>query len=201
MCAMKDEILIDESYQEEVSETSVHDLLLYELTTMNETFVTERALSSKQLLETTKLVKQVNEQINQLKTLAPEVHQYLNRSINASASSVTAIISKQSAQAATKGAEDIVRKLEIATTNAQNALQQYRQGLVKSQWKVIGVAAATTITTSLLITWLLMPRATLPLTDLQIHYLNSGVALGKIWPQLSHKEKEHWNELSKHRNH
>lgn len=52
MCAMKDEILIDESYQEEVSETSVHDLLLYELTTMNETFVTERALSSKQLLET-----------------------------------------------------------------------------------------------------------------------------------------------------
>ena len=201
MCAMNDEILVDERVQEDVNESSSHDLLLYELTIMNETFVTERALSSKQLLETTKLVKQVNEQINQLKTLAPEVQQHLNRSVIAATSSVAAIISKQSSEAATKGTENIVRKLEIATSNAQNALTQYHNGLVKSQWKVIGVAFMTTVATSLLITWLLMPRATLPLTDLQIHYLNTGVALGKIWPQLSTKEKEHWSELSKHRNH
>ena len=199
MCAMKDEILIDESCQEKVSETSIHDLLLYELTTMNETFVTERALSSKQLLETTKLVKQVNEQINQLKTLAPEVQQYLNRSINAAASHVASIISKQSAEAATKGAESIVRKLEIATTNAQIALQQYRQGLVKSQWKVIGVAATTTIATCFLVFWLLTPKPVLPLTYTQIVSLSNGMAMSRIWPQLSAKEKAHWNELAKKR--
>ena len=71
-------------------------------------------------------MKQVNEQINQLKTLAPEVHQYLNRSVNAAASSVAAIISKQSAEAATKGAEDVIRKLEQATDNAQHALRHYQ---------------------------------------------------------------------------
>ncbi len=199
MCAMKDEILIDESCQEKVNESSSHDLLLYELTIMNETFVTERALSSKQLLETTKLVKQVNEQINQLKTLAPEVHQYLNRSVNAAASSVAAIISKQSAEAATKGAEDIVRKLENATTEARNVLRHYHSNLIASQWKVIGVSAMTTIATCCFIFLFLTPKPTLPLTYNQINYLSDGITMSRIWPQLSAKDKAHWNELAKKR--
>jgi ElaB/YqjD/DUF883 family membrane-anchored ribosome-binding protein len=196
---MQDEMLIEENYNKKASEAGLTDLLLYELTTMNETFVTERALSSKQLLETTKLVKQVNEQINQLKTLAPEVHQYLNRSVNAAASSVAAIISKQSAEAATKGAEDVIRKLEQATENAQHALRHYQRHMVTSQWKMIGVAAAITIATCCLVFWFLTPKPAVPLTGAQINYLIDGITMSRIWPQLSAKEKEHWNELAKKR--
>ena len=196
---MQDEMLIEENHGKKASEAGLTDLLLYELTTMNETLVTERALSSKQLLETTKLVKQVNEQINQLKTLAPEVHQYLNRSVNAAASSVAAIISKQSAEAATKGAEDVIRKLEQATDNAQHALRHYQRHMITSQWKVIGVAAATTIVTCCLVFWFLTPKPAVPLTGAQINYLIDGITMSRIWPQLSAKEKEHWNELAKKR--
>lgn len=196
---MQDDILIEESSDKKASEAGLTDLLLYELTIMNETFVTERALSSKQLLETTKLVKDVREQINQLKTLAPDVHQYINRSVNAAASSVAAIISKQSAEAATKGAEDIVRKLERATAEARNVLQHYHSDLIASQWKVIGVAALTTIAACCFIFLFLTPKPTLPLTYNQINYLSDGITMSRIWPQLSAKEKEHWNVLAKKR--
>ena len=196
---MQDEILIEENYDKKASETSLTDLLLYELTTMNETFVTERALSSKQLLETTKLVKQVNEQINQLKTLAPEVQKHLSRSVIEAASSVAAIISKKSAEAATKGAEDIIHKLEQATADAQHALRHYQRHMITSQWKVIGVAALTTIATCCLVFWFLTPKPAVPLTGAQINYLIDGITMSRIWPQLSAKEKEHWNELAKKR--
>jgi hypothetical protein len=42
---MQDEMLIEENHDKKASEAGLTDLLLYELTTMNETFVTERALS------------------------------------------------------------------------------------------------------------------------------------------------------------
>ena len=196
---MNDEQVIEEGIKHNMIDTSVHDLLLYELTTMNETFVTERAFSSKQLLETTKLVKQVNEQINQLKTLAPEVQKQLNRSVTDAASSVAAIISKKSAEAATKGAEDIVYKLEQATADAQHALRHYQRHIITSQWKVIGIAALTTIATCCLVFWFLTPKPTVPLTGTQINYLLDGITMTRIWPQLSAKEKEHWNELAKKR--
>ena len=176
---------------------SPESLILYELGVMNETFITERAFSSKQLLEITKLSKQINEQTEQLKTLAPEVHQALFNSINQAALSVSSIIAKRTMDAATKSTEDITNKLERVANEAQNSLKCYHRELVKAHRKAFAFAAVLTLASSLLMVWLFIPKPKVvsPLTQRQLSYLYDGMTMERVWPNLTEKEKVHWKEL------
>lgn len=193
--------LLEASVLQKPETPSPEALILYELSMMNETFVTERALSSKQLLEVTKLSKQINEQLEQLKTLAPEVHKALFNSVNKAAASVASIIAKQTTDAAIKSTVDITHKLERMTQDADNTFKYYQAEVRRSRWKAFAFAAVLTLSSSLLTVWLVLPKpkSFLPLTQHQIHYLVNGMILERIWPKLSEKEKVRWNQLMKRR--
>jgi hypothetical protein len=72
----------------------------------------------------------------------------------------------------------------------------YQADVVANQWKIIGVTAVTTIITCLLLVWLLIPKPTLPLSNEQLKYLNSGVMMELVWPKLTEKEQTYWLKLA-----
>jgi hypothetical protein len=60
-----------------------------------------------------------------------------------------------------------------------------------TQWKIIGASISASVFACLLAMFFLMPKPTLPLTDLQLQRYELGNAFYDLWETLP-KEKKDW---------
>ena len=188
-----------------MSDNETHQALLiedrlkaiaYQFITLYERWSEDRQLAVKQGADTAELVKLFTEQLKSFKELEPKVRQQLATSIQNASTGVVEKIGEELAQKAVGATELITRQLAKVTEKTERTLAQYEHGIMTSQWKVIGISVSTTIVTCLLLVWLLIPNPTLPLSNEQINYLNSGSMMELVWPKLSKKEQQHWSELA-----
>lgn len=198
----------DEQLTQEITKSATQKIqeesfraLLYQFMELYERWEADREIITKQGADIAQLVSVFTEQVQRFQELEPQVKKQIIASIQNSTTKAVEIISERIGQEATREVEDITRKLKDEVWQAQRLLNDYQQEVINSQWKTILIAACTTVATCFLVVWLLMPKATLPLTTKQIDDLNNGQIIRLIWPTLSKEEKEHLNKLAqaKHR--
>jgi hypothetical protein len=170
--------------------------IAYQFIALYERWSEDRQVAAKQGADTAELVHLFTEQVKGFKTLEPKVRQQIVTSIQNAAAGVAKTVAEATAKEATRATEAIAEQLAIVTQQAKNTLNHYQADVVANQWKIMGVTAVTTIITCLLLVWLLIPKPTLPLSNEQIKYLNSGIMMELVWPKLTKKEQQHWLELA-----
>ena len=75
--------------------------------------------------------------------------------------------------------------------------QNMKSSLNWSHWKLIAITVLSSIVTSLLIVWWLMPAPTVPLTDAQIMTYQNGKMLELFWPKLAKRQQQWLLDISK----
>lgn len=79
----------------------------------------------------------------------------------------------------------------VAANDARRLLNVYYAEMSTTHWKIILASVASSILTSLLIVWLLMPKPTLPLSELQLARYELGKTFSDVFNGLP-KEKQEW---------
>jgi hypothetical protein len=183
-----------------VQEMSLDDRLratLFQFIKLYERWSEDRQEAAKQAADMDELVALFTAQVESFKELVPQTCKYLGKSIRDAASNVVNLMGEEISKGALSATELVVKDLARTTEKAENTLACYQKEVVTTQWKVIGISVLTTIATSLLLVWLLIPKPTqiLPFTNTQIKELYDGKLLALVWPKLSKKEQDHWLEL------
>jgi len=86
--------------------------------------------------------------------------------------------------------------IEQVITKIGQKIDEHRNEKNKFTWKIFTAAVLSGILSSLLMTWILMPKPTLPLTAEQVAYLQEGQMLVQMWPKLTKKEKDRLKAVS-----
>lgn len=91
---------------------------------------------------------------------------------------------------------EIMLPLKYSAEKAERALLAHERALSEThtQWKIIGIAFLTAITTACLVAWFLILK---PLTSVQITNIHDGQIIKKILPKLTKKELEHFDQLTR----
>ena len=169
--------------------------IAYQFIALYERWSEDRQLAVKQGADTAELVKLFTEQVKSFKELEPNVRKSLAASIQRETDSAAEKIGKTLSEAATRSTEAVAYELATVTEKTKRTLMAYESEVVATQWKVIGISFFTTIVTSLLLVWWLIPRPTLPLDHQQLKQLEVGMMTELVWPKLSKQEKNHWLKL------
>ncbi len=170
--------------------------IAYQFIALYERWSEDRQVAAKQGADTAELVQLFTEQVKGFQTLEPKVRQQIVASIHNAAAGVAKTVAEATAKEATRATEAITQQLTRVTQQAENTLNHYQADVITNQWKLIGITAITTIITCLLLVWLLIPKPTLPLSNEQITYLNSGIMMELVWPKLTKKEQDRWLKLA-----
>lgn len=85
--------------------------------------------------------------------------------------------------------EQICQSMEATLTDLRTDKKQF-------SWKIMAAVVIGSILSSLFSAWLMLPKPTLPLTDDQINYLQTGQTLMQMWPKLTKKEKDRLKAVS-----
>jgi len=108
---------------------------------------------------------------------------------------------KESSQAAMDTIkQSIVEKssqlIEQTITKIGQKIDEHRDEKNKFTWQIFTAAVLSSILSSFLLTWILIPKPTLPLTAEQMSYLQEGQMLVQMWPKLTKKEKDRLKAVS-----
>ncbi len=91
-------------------------------------------------------------------------------------------------QKETSRAADDIRD---AVSKAKGLLASYQSSLNMTHWKILGAMVLSSIATSLLIVYFVMPKPTLPLTEMDMKTYELGRTFSEVWPTLT-DEKKKW---------
>ena len=165
--------------------------IAYQFVALYERWSEDRQVAAKQGAETAELVALLTQQVMAFGQLEPAVRARISESIQQAArESIQAVregVECQTREAVSQSAE----QLTASAQRAEKALLNYQQLTRHHHWQVIGVAVLSTITTSLLLVWLLIPRPALPLTAEQVLDLQLGHEVAQVWPELTKDERKH----------
>ncbi len=170
--------------------------ILYQYVKLYDRWSEDRQEFNKNLSNQDELLRIFIEQVKQFDKLEPRVRQQLATSISKASDLMAEKIGENVGNAATKAIDETVNKLSTVVSHATTVLNAYRSEVQYNHWKIIGVSFITTIITSLLIVFFLIPKSTLQLTDTQMQTYQNGQLLSKVWSKLSKKERSHLNDLA-----
>ena len=170
--------------------------VLYQFITLYERWAEDRQLAVKQGADIAQLVAVFVEQVKNFQALESNVRQKISHSIENASSSAVKLMGEEISKEAARSVKDTTRQLSTTVEAAERTLNAYQNELVTIGWKVILTTMVTSVVTCLLLVWLLIPKATLPLTDQQLMFLNEGQLTATVWPKLSQKEQQRWQALA-----
>ncbi len=166
--------------------------IAYQFVALYERWSEDRQVAAKQGAETAELVALLKQQVMAFGQLEPAVRARISQSIHQAASESIQAVREGVAQQTRDAVSQSAERLIVSVQTAERTLMGYQQVTRHHHWQVIGVAVASTITTSLLLVWLLIPRPTLPLSAEQVSALQIGSMVEQAWPDLSRKEQRRW---------
>jgi hypothetical protein len=167
--------------------------ILYQFIKLYERWAEDRQVAAKQGAELEELISLFSEQIEDFQSLESTVRDQIISSIENVSKNAVKSLGAEIGFEATKAVEHTAYQLYGSVDKAQRALNSYEHTVALSQWKTLFFTMATTIITSLLLVWLLIPAPMLPLTKNQINDLNQADWFNSAWPLLSKKEKKNFS--------
>ncbi|RDI37987.1 hypothetical protein [Aquicella lusitana] len=173
------------------------EAILFQFVNLYERWSEDRQVTAKQSADLAKFIKEFAQQVNKFATLEERVRNDIHTSMRTEAENMAVYLGQTIGEAARKQIAPTVKKLEEASDEARDNLVGYYRELSQYKWVTIGVAALTTILTSLLIVKLLMPTPVMPLTAQQLDTYESGEAFQLILSKLSTRQKQWLFDVAK----
>ncbi len=185
--------------KEESNQLNLDDRLkgiAYQFLKLYERWAEDRQVFNKNMVAFDEMLKLFIDQIKNFENLETKVRQQLLNSISKASIAMAEKVGTNVSQAATKAVDETASKLNQVVDHATVVLNAYRTEVQGNHWKIIAASFVTTIITSLIIVFLLIPKPSLPLTDDQLNTYNNGHFFSEFWPKLSKKEQKHLTDLA-----
>lgn len=173
------------------------EAILFQFVNLYERWSEDRQVTAKQSADLAKFVKEFAQQVNKFATLEERVRNDIHTSMRTEAENMAVYLGQTLGEAARKQIAPTVKKLEETSDEARGNLVGYYSELSRYKWVTIGVAALTTILTSLLIVKLLMPTPVMPLTAQQMDTYEAGEAFQLISSKLSTRQRQWLFDVAK----
>jgi len=172
----------------ELSQADHLEAVLYEFVKLHESMSND---AYKRDAEAGGRIKQFTLQLQDFEKLAETVRNDIRTSVRQEAENTAVYFSKTIGEAVHKEIEPTVRKLRDVVDESERALSCYQTSIGFANWYILVLSISSSIFVSLFIVWLLMPRPTLPLTDLQLKKYELGEEFSEVWQTLP-KAKKDW---------
>ncbi len=187
------------SVQEENNQLNLDDRLkgiAYQFLKLYERWAEDRQVFNKNMAAFEEMLKLFTDEIKNFENLEIKVRQQLLSSISKASNAMAEKVGTNVSQSATKAVDETASKLNQVVDHATVVLNAYRTEVQGNHWKIIAASFVTTIITSIIIVFLLIPKPSLPLTDDQLNTYNNGHFFSEFWPKLSKKEQKHLMDLA-----
>lgn len=171
------------------------EAILFQFITLYERIAEDRQVTAKQGYDIAKLVKEFSQNVAQFSSLEERVRKDIHTCIKNESNNMTTDIGKTLAKSAFSEVEPVISKLRSATNDGNTLLRAYYSEMRTTHWKIILAAVVSSILTSLLIVWFLMPKLTLSLSSDDRAYMTTGYEIMTIWKKLSKAERSHIENL------
>jgi hypothetical protein len=191
------DISVDDEQEESLTPEEHLEAILFQFVNLYERWSEDRQVTAKQSADLAKLVKEFAQQVNEFASLEEKVRDDIHTSMRREAENMAVYLGQTIGDSARQQIAPTVKKLEEASHEARGNLVSYYSELSSYKWVTIGVAAFTTILTSLLMVKLLMPTPTIPLTAQQIDTYGAGEVFQSILPKLSARQRQWLFDVAK----
>lgn len=191
---MTDEILPPEA--KDLTPEENLSTIVYQFICLNEEFTKKQFLAAAQLGEMKVLLRQFEEQINTYKNLDLKFRETLTTHIDSSIAAGAKNIGHEMGESAAQTIRSVTRSLEESVLNTTTTLVQSTEIATFLSWKFTLGVIFTAVMTSLLIVWFLIPKPTLPLSDVQIERLRIGDTTLQVMQYYTKKEKDRWRAIA-----
>jgi hypothetical protein len=156
----------------------------------------ERQLIVKEKEEMNRLVQLLVSQTKEVGQYENGIRKRIQDCIKESANAAMNNIEKSIAEKFGKSNEEFINKNMQISQLIESVIEEFHAERKQFPWKIFSVAILSGILSSFLMTWILMPKPTLPLTTEQISYLQEGQMLVQMWPKLTKQEQARLKMLS-----
>jgi len=171
------------------------EAILFQFVNLYERWSEDRQLLMKYAMSTTDLLKVFKEEVSSFQASEEQVREAIIKSIHVASTNAVGALANEVGKKALDAVNSVTNKLKNSVDSAEKILQEYQHSIKRSQRKIIGISFLTTIVTSLLVVWLLIPRPTLPLTDEQMDVMHMGYAFNAIYDKLSKEDQDRLTKL------
>ena len=163
--------------------------LLFQYVSLYESWSEDRKVTAKQGEDIEKFVNEFATEVDRFSTIEDAVIAKLKKSLDQTTASISERVHVSVSHAVDSSLDGSARKIKDAAQYAQNIFSEYQSSLNWSHWKLIALTVLSSIVTSLLIVWWVMPKPILPLTDTQIATYQHGLMLNSFWDKLTTRQK------------
>jgi hypothetical protein len=170
--------------------------ILFQFVTLYERWSKDRKVAAKQGADIEKFIKTFAAEVDRFSKLEDATIAKLKKGLEQATESIATMLPNTVAHAVNRAMDDSAGKIKESVRQAEQMLVEYQSSLNWSHWKTIAVTALSSIATSLLIVWWLMPAPTLPLTDQQIKTYQAGQVLTSFWGKLSNRQQKWLSDLA-----
>jgi hypothetical protein len=156
----------------------------------------ERQLIVKEKEEMNRLVQLLVSQTKEVGQYENGIRKRIQDCIKESANAAMNNIEQSIVEKASKSNEEFINKTMQISQSIESSIKEFHAEKKKFPWKICSFAILSGILSSFLMTWIILPKPTLPLTTEQISYLQEGQMLVQMWPKLTKQEQTRLKALS-----
>lgn len=165
------------------------EAILFQFVTLYERWSEDRQKAAKQGADIEKIIKQFASEVDRFSAIENAVIAKLKSSIEHTTVNISGMVHAAVSQAVDSSLDGSAQKIKDSAQHAKNIFSEYQSSLNWSHWKLIALTVLSSIVTSLLIVFWVMPKPTLPLTDTQIATYQHGLMLNSFWDKLTARQK------------
>lgn len=172
------------------------EAMLFQLIQLHDRYAQEHQLLSNEREEFIKLSELLANQVKEIGKPELAFHKTIQDSMLTLIDKSTDKMAESFIQKGQNSTEKFVNKIEQYCNRLEPILDKSHHEKNRFSWRGTLLTVVSSVITTFLIMWLILPKQTLPLTGEQLNYLRDGQMLAKIWPNLSDAEKSHLKNIA-----
>jgi hypothetical protein len=185
-----DDTLLEEPAINVLTQEEHLESILFQFVTLHEQWSKDRKVAARQGANIEKFVQEFALEVERFSKIEDYTIAKLKKGLEQATERFATMLPDTVSHAVNRALDDSAGKIKDSVRQAERMLIDYQSSLNWSHWKTIAVTAFSSIVTSLLIVWWLMPAPTLPLTNAQIATYHNGQLLESFWPNLSKRQQD-----------
>jgi hypothetical protein len=175
--------------------------VLYQFVKLHECWTKDWSKNRKelddQMQQLEKTIQALFGKMSSFSKLESTIQQQVQGSIHHAGIQIAQAVKEETRSLMNQTVYDSVHRLSQVVREVESLLQYYRSQTRWQTWKVWGGSLVVALGVGVLVSWLLMPTPTIPLTDSQQTALMLGRIYQSVWPKLPPEDKEDWEEIEK----
>jgi|GEM_PF-3169025 len=191
-----DDTLLEEPEENILTQEEHLESILFQFVTLHEQWSKDRKIAAKQGANIEKFVQEFASEVERFSKIEDYTIAKLKKGLEQATESIATTLPNTVSHAVNRAFDDSAGKIKESVRQAERMLVEYQSSLNWSHWKTLAITAFSSIATSLLIVWWLMPTPTLPLTDQQIRTYQAGHVFESFWGKLSHRQQDWLSNLA-----